>query len=182
MSGHSKWSQIKHQKGIADQKRAQVFSKLLNVISVAARTDPNPEFNPKLRTAIQKAKEANVPSDNIERALKRALETSGNIDELVLEAYGPGGSAILIEAVTDNKNRTVAEIKSILAKNNGKWAEPGSVLWAFEKTSRDGQNYWEAKFPQALNPEDSKKLTLLTSILKNDQDVQNIFTNTSTGL
>ena len=177
MSGHSKWSQIKHQKGITDQKRGQVFSKLLSAISIAARTNPNPEFNPKLRAAVQKAKDANVPNENIERALKRASDTSQDLEELVLEGYGPGGSAILIEAVTDNRNRTVSETKSILTKNSGKWAEPGSVLWAFEKVLKEGQSAWEAKFPQALTEGDLEKLKKLITVLEENSDILNVYTN-----
>jgi len=113
MSGHSKWSQIKHQKGVVDQKRGRLFSKLLKAITITARIESNPQFNPRLRAAIDKARENQVPADNIERAIKRSTEVTLNIEELILEAYGPGGIAILIQAATDNKNRAVAEIKKI---------------------------------------------------------------------
>ena len=135
MSGHSHWAGIKHKKEITDQKRAKVFSKLLAFISAAAKTEPNPDFNPRLRTAIATAKEMAVPQDNIERAIKKASEAGNNLEELLFEAYGPGGIAILIEAVSDNKNRAVQEIKTILKDHNGKWADSGSVQWAFEKTN-----------------------------------------------
>src|SRR3989344_1759085 len=122
MSGHSHWAGIKHKKGIADQKRGQLFSKLVSAITAAARGEPNPEFNPRLRTAIEKAREHNVPAENIERAVKRASEAGSAIEDLVMEAYGPGGAAIIIEATTDNRNRTVAEVKKILSDGGGKWA------------------------------------------------------------
>ncbi len=107
MSGHSHWAGIKHKKEITDQKRGKVFSKLLAAISAAAKSEPNPDFNPRLRTAIAKAKEVAVPQDNIERAVKRASEAGANLEELIFEAYGPGGIALIIEAIADNKNRVV---------------------------------------------------------------------------
>lgn len=174
MSGHSKWSQIKHQKEIADKKRGQNFSKLLKFISVAAKDDPNPKFNIRLKSAIQKAKDANVPNDTIDRAVKHASEEK-NLEELIFEAYGEGGIAILIEAITDNRNRTVAEIKSILNKNGGRWAESGSVRWAFEKNSETGE--WHSKFPQTLPEENLEKLKKLLNEIENHDDVQKIFTN-----
>src|SRR5579864_153859 len=112
MSGHSHWAGIKHKKEITDQKRGKVFSKLLAAISAAAKPEPNPEFNPRLRTAILKAKEASVPQENIEHAIKRAAEAGAALEELTFEAYGPGGVAIIIHAISDNRNRTVQEIKS----------------------------------------------------------------------
>ncbi len=175
MSGHSHWSGIKHKKGIADQKRGQIFSKLLAAISIAARTDPNPEFNPRLRTAVQKAREAKVPNENIERAIKRANEAGAAIEELLLGAIGPAGSQLLIEATTDNKNRTIAEIKKILNENNTKWAEFGSVAWAFQQ--KDGG--WQAKFPQQLNEEDKSKLAALVKVLEDHNDIQRVYANSN---
>lgn len=174
MSGHSKWSQIKHQKGATDQKRGKLFSKLLKAITIAARSEPNPQFNPRLRTAVLKARESLVPADNIDRAIKHASESGENIEELLMEAYGPGGTAILIEAATDSKNRTVSEIKKIITDGNGKWAEPGSVLWAFEQTPGSG---WKAKFPQPIPENQKQMLFLLTEELENHDDVQKIITN-----
>lgn len=177
MSGHSHWSGIKHKKEITDQKRGKVFSKLLALISAAAKSEPNPDFNPRLRAAIAKAKEASVPAENIERAIKRAADAGENLDELVFEAYGPGGSAILIEAISNNRNRAVQEIKTILRDHNGKWAESGSVLWAFEKTA-DG---WHAKFPQETADADKEKLAGLLEALEENDDVQNVYTNINFG-
>jgi YebC/PmpR family DNA-binding regulatory protein len=181
MSGHSHWAGIKHKKEATDQKRGQVFSKLLAAISAAAKTEQNPDFNPRLRTAVEKAKEAKVPADNILRAIKRASESEENLEELTFEAYGPGGTAILIEVVSDNKNRTVQEIKKILGSFGGKWAEAGSVRWAFDKTESGpstelGIN-WTAKFPQQLNDEDKSALRSLIGQLENQDDVQKVFTN-----
>ncbi|SRR5258708_4779750 len=177
MSGHSHWAGIKHKKEITDKKRGKVFSKLLALISVAAKTEPNPDFNPRLRTAIAKAREASVPQENIERAVKRASEVGAAMEELVFEAYGPGGTAVIIEAVSDNRNRTVQEIKLILKEHNGKWAETGSVRWAFEQGTPGAQDGWKAKFPQKLSGEDGEKLATLVAALDENDDAQNIFTN-----
>lgn len=173
MSGHSKWSQIKHKKGAADQKRGALFSKLLAAITAAAKTEPNPDFNPRLRAAIEKAKKENVPMENILRAIKRASETGGSLEELVIEAYGPGGAAMLIQATTDNKNRTIPEVKKILSEAGGKWAEPGSVRWAFEKTEAG----WQAKFLQSVSSEDKEKILGLIAALEEHGDVQEVHTN-----
>lgn len=173
MSGHSKWSQIKHQKGVTDQKRGELFSKLLNAVSIAAKGNPNPQFNPRLRAAILKAKENNVPLENIDRAIKRALESHKNLEELIFEAYGPGGAAILIKAVSDNKNRTIAEVKKILGESNGKWAESGSVIWAFEKTAEG----WRVKFNQPLDEEGKTKLKALLQDLRSQEDILEVYVN-----
>lgn len=136
MSGHSKWSQIKYKKSITDVKKGKIFSKLSREISVAAREKGgDPETNPKLRLVIEKAKEFNIPKENIERAIKRgAGELEGTtLEEVIYEAYGPGGIAIIIEGITDNKNRTLSEIKNILSIHNGKLAGGGSVSYLFEK-------------------------------------------------
>ncbi|MDD2753285.1 MAG: YebC/PmpR family DNA-binding transcriptional regulator [Candidatus Portnoybacteria bacterium] len=135
MSGHSKWSQIKHKKAITDAKKGKIFSKMVRLIAVAARAKgKDPESNPTLRTLIDTARSLNMPIENIERAIaKGAGELEGSkIEEFLLEAYGPGGSALLIEGATDNHNRTVSEIKYLLSEHNSKLANPGSVLWMFE--------------------------------------------------
>ena len=135
MSGHSKWATTKHQKAATDKKRSNLFTKLANLISVAARTGGDPTMNFSLRLAIDKAKAANMPRENIERAIKRGTgELAGQrIEEELYEAYGLSGTAILIEATTDNKNRAVAEIKSILNKFGGKLAGSGSVSYLFQR-------------------------------------------------
>jgi len=173
MSGHSHWAGIKHKKEITDQKRGKIFSKLLSAISAAAKTETNPDFNPRLRTAIAKAKEASVPAENIERAIKKAAEAS-DLEELIFEAYGPGGSAILVEALSNSRNRTVQEMKTILRDYNGKWAEAGSVRWAFEPAAEGG---WQAKFPQDIPEEEKPKLITLLEALEDNDDVQTVYTN-----
>jgi len=136
MSGHSKWSKIKWQKAITDAKKGKIFSKIARMISVAAKEKgPDPETNPKLRLAMEKAHEANMPKDNVERAIKKGVgqDTSTILEEFIYEAYGPEGVALIIEGITDNKNRTTGEIKNILARHQGKLASQGSVLWLFDR-------------------------------------------------
>ena len=136
MSGHSKWHQIRHKKAIVDARKGKLFTKLIKEITVAARQGGgNPDHNPRLRLAIQNAKAANMPWENIERAIKRGTgELPGVVyEEVVYEGYGPGGVALYIESTTDNKNRTVAEIRNILHRHNGNMGEAGSVSWIFER-------------------------------------------------
>lgn len=136
MSGHSKWATIKRKKGAADAKRGKVFSKLIKEITIAARMGGgDPTGNPRLRQAIDAAKAQNMPQDNVNRAIKRG---TGDLDgvsyeETIYEAYGPGGVAMLIQVLTDNKNRTVAEIRHLLSKGGGNMGESGSVAWIFQK-------------------------------------------------
>jgi YebC/PmpR family DNA-binding regulatory protein len=136
MSGHSKWSTIKRKKGAADAKRGKVFTKIIKEIMVAARMGGGDiNANPRLRTAVLAAKAENMPRDNIDRAIKKGTgELEGvNYEEITYEGYGPGGVAMLVEVLTDNKNRTVAEVRHILAKQNGNLGEGGCVSWVFEK-------------------------------------------------
>jgi YebC/PmpR family DNA-binding regulatory protein len=136
MSGHSKWSQIKRQKGAADAKRAQVFTRLGRELTIAAKhSGPDPEANPRLRLAIDHARDANMPKETIERAIKRGTghEAGGaELQEVLYEGYGPGGTAVLVEALTDNRNRTAAEVRNVFAKAGGNLGESGSVAWLFE--------------------------------------------------
>lgn len=135
MARHSHWAKIKGKKSLLDAKKGQIFSKLAREIEIAARSGGNPDFNPRLRVAIEKAKEAKMPMENIERAIKRGTgEIAGEkIEEVLYEAYGPGGIAILIEGITDNKNRTLNEIKNILQRFGGKLVSEGGVRWMFER-------------------------------------------------
>lgn len=135
MSGHSHWQNIRAKKQSEDARKSKVFSKLSRLISIAAREGGDPEENFKLRQAIEKAKEEDMPSDTIERAIKRGTGELEGIEykEMTLEAYGPGKSAILIDIITDNSNRTIADIKQLLDKREGKLAEPGSVRYLFER-------------------------------------------------
>ncbi len=136
MSGHNKWSSIKHKKGAADAKRGRIFTKLIKEITVAARMGGgDPDANPRLRTAIAAAKSENMPKDNIERAVKKGTgELEGvSYEENTYEGYGPGGAAIFLESVTDNKNRAVADIRHIFSKSGGNLGENGCVAWMFDK-------------------------------------------------
>ena len=135
MSGHSKWSTIKRQKGVADAKRGAIFTKMSKEIEAAARSgDPDPAVNFKLRLAVQKARDHNMPVDNIERAIKRASGALGGIQptEHNYEGYGPSGTAILIEVLTDNKNRTTAEVRNVFSRGGGNLGENGCVTWIFQ--------------------------------------------------
>lgn len=138
MSGHSKWSNIKHKKAAADAKRGKVFTKLIRELTVAARLGGDPNTNPRLRMAISAAKNQNMPKDTIERAIKRGTGEIGGeeLHEIIYEGYGPGGSAVLVEVLTDNKNRTVSDVRRIFTKYGGNLGESGCVSWTFEKKGR----------------------------------------------
>jgi YebC/PmpR family DNA-binding regulatory protein len=135
MSGHSKWATIKHKKGALDAKRGKIFTRLIKEIAMAARNGGDPEKNPRLRTAIAAAKAENMPADNIKRAIQRGTgELPGaTYEEFQLEGYGPGGVAVLVELSTDNRNRTVSEIRHVFGKHGGNLGEAGSVAWMFHK-------------------------------------------------
>src|SRR5213595_1042473 len=135
MSGHSKWATIKHKKGALDAKRGKIFTRLIKEISMAAKSGGDPEKNPRLRTAVLAAKQENMPADNIKRAIQRGTgELPGvSYEEAIFEAYGPGGVAVLVDISTDNRNRTVSEIRHAFSKNGGNMAEAGAVSWMFHK-------------------------------------------------
>jgi len=138
MSGHSKWATIKHKKAALDAKRGKTFTRIIKEITIAARSGGDPDGNPRLRTAILAAKAVSMPSDNIKKAVMRGtgeLE-GGQIDEVMFEGYGPGGAAVLVNVATDNRNRTVAEIRHVFSKNGGNMGEQGSVAWMFERKSQ----------------------------------------------
>jgi YebC/PmpR family DNA-binding regulatory protein len=158
MSGHSKWSSIKHKKGAADAKRGKLFTKLARAITVAARDGGgDPDGNPALATAVQKARDASMPKDNIQRAIDRGTGVGADadaIERVVFEGYGPGGTAVLVEALTDNRNRTSAEVRHAFSKHNGSLGEPGSVAWIFEKRGVvvvDGARYGEDDLIAAID-------------------------------
>jgi YebC/PmpR family DNA-binding regulatory protein len=135
MSGHSKWATIKHKKAALDSKRGKVFTRIIKEIMIAARSGGDPEMNPRLRTAVTAAKGVSMPQENIKRAIMRGtgeLE-GGQIDEIMFEGYGPGGAAVLVLVATDNRNRTVSEIRHVFSKNGGNLGELGSVAWMFER-------------------------------------------------
>lgn len=153
MSGHSKWATTKHQKAITDAKRAKNFTKLLKEITVAAKLgDPNPDFNPRLRMAVDAAKKASMPKQNIESAIKKASSSAAgeNWDEMRYEGYGPNGIAIIVEALTDNKNRTAASIRSTFTKYGGNMGETGSVGFMFNKVGLIGYEGSVAKEDEML--------------------------------
>ncbi len=138
MSGHSKWATIKHKKAATDAKRGKIFTRLIKEIQIAARSGGDPDGNPRLRTAITAAKNVSMPQDNIKKAIMRGtgeLE-GGQIDEIMFEGYGPGGAAVLVMVATDNRNRTVSEIRHMFGKNGGNLGEQGSVAWMFERKSQ----------------------------------------------
>ena len=138
MSGHSKWATIKHKKAALDAKRGKSFTRIIKEIMIAARSGGDPDGNPRLRTAILAAKAVSMPSDNIKKAVMRGtgeLE-GGQIEEVMFEGYGPGGAAVLVNVATDNRNRTVADIRHAFSKNGGNMGEQGSVAWMFERKSQ----------------------------------------------
>lgn len=138
MSGHSKWATIKHKKAALDSKRGKIFTRLIKEIMIAARNGGDPDSNARLRTAISAAKAVSMPADNIKRAIMRGtgeLE-GGQIDEIMFEGYGPGGAAVLVAVATDNRNRTVSEIRHAFSKNGGNMGEQGSVSWMFDRKSQ----------------------------------------------
>src|SRR5208282_3122868 len=138
MSGHSKWATIKHKKAALDAKRGKTFTRIIKEIMIAARNGGDPDGNPRLRTAILAAKNVSMPSDNIKKAVMRGtgeLE-GGQIDEVMFEGYGPGGAAVLVSVATDNRNRTVSDIRHAFSKNGGNLGEQGSVAWMFERKSQ----------------------------------------------
>src|SRR5580693_2132186 len=158
MSGHSKWASIKHKKAIVDQRRGQHFTKLTRANTVAAREGGgDPDGNPSLALAIQKARDASMPKDNIERAIQKGTGAGvdgENFETVVYEGYGPGGVAMLIEALTDNRNRTAADVRHIFGKHGGSLGEPGSVAYLFDKQGViviDGERYGEDDLIAAID-------------------------------
>jgi len=176
MSGHSKWHSIKHKKASADAKRGKLFTRLIKEISVAARLGGGDvESNPRLRGAVQTAKGANMPQDNIKRAIMKGTgELPGQIYESIsYEGYGPGGVAVLIEVLTDNKNRTVAELRRIFSKQGGNLAETGSVQWMFERKGSIAINQKEVSEEQLLEI----VLEAGAEDLESHEDIFNVYTS-----
>ncbi|MEX1064097.1 MAG: YebC/PmpR family DNA-binding transcriptional regulator [Candidatus Paceibacterota bacterium] len=172
MSGHSKWSQIKHKKGISDQKKGQVFSKLAKRITVAAKNGADPSVNFKLQSAIDEARAANMPKDNIDRAIKRVSEKdSAALNEMVIQGMGPFSIAIIVEAITDNTNRTIGEIKNVFSKNDVKMVPENSLNWMFDAN-------WNPHSPLEISDESVKqKIDKLFEELNSHDDVGNVHTN-----
>ena len=175
MSGHSKWAQIKRKKAVTDAQKSKEFAKLLRKITVAAKTaGADPNRNPALRAAIDKAREANTPSSNIDRAILRGAGAGKDaLEEVLFEAYGPAGAAILIEGVTDSKNRASQEVKHVLSEHNAKLAGPGSARFLFQKTPSG----WEPITPLLVDDAAKKALANLFEKLDDLDDVSDIYTN-----
>jgi YebC/PmpR family DNA-binding regulatory protein len=176
MSGHNKWSKIKNKKAVTDAQKSKIFGKLVRFITVESKKAKGDINAPGLRTAIEKAKEANVPSDNIERAIKKGSGgEGGEMEQITYEAYGPGGCALIIEALTENRNKAAQEIKHILSENGFELATPGSAAWAFEK--QVGGSGWAPKNTMTISDEDGEKLDVLIEELEENDEVQEVFTN-----
>jgi len=174
MSGHNKWSKIKHKKAATDAQKSKVFGKLARLIAVESKIAGGDINSPGLRTAIEKAKKENMPSDNIDRAVKKGAGSDmTQMDAVLYEAYGPGGCAIVIEGLTDNKNRISAEVKHTLSKNGLSLAAQGSATWAFEKTNGG----WEPKTMAPVSEGDGVKLNKVIEELEENDDIQNVYTN-----
>ncbi len=173
MAGHNKWSKIKRQKEKTDGQKAKVFGKMVKLISVEAKKANGNISSPGLKAAIEKAKSFNVPNDNIERAIKKSSEAK-EMELVVYEAYGPGGCAMIIEALTDNKNRANQEIKTIMSKNGFQMAGIGAASWAF---SHNPGEDWIPTSTIPLSEEDGEKLSKLIDELEESDEVNDIYTN-----
>lgn len=172
MSGHNKWAQIKHKKAITDAKKGAAFSKLVRAITLAARGNPDPATNIRLRGEVERARAVNMPNENIERAIKKVADKdSAALAELQVELIGPGGVAIIVHAITDSSNRTINELKQLVSKAGGRMVPPGSLQWMFQKTEH-------GLVPTAPVPvSDPDALNTLIGLLDEHDDVQNVFTN-----
>ncbi len=177
MSGHNKWSQIKHKKDITDAKKSKIFSKLVRYINVEAKLVKGDINAPGLRAAVEKAKKVNMPSENIERAIKKASESGTQMESIAYEAYGPGGVGIIIETLTDSKNRTVQDIKHILTKNGFALGGVGSVVWSFTKEKTLEGIIWKPNMFTPISDTDLELLDKLVDELEENDDVQEVYTN-----
>jgi YebC/PmpR family DNA-binding regulatory protein len=174
MSGHNKWSQIKRQKGVSDAKKSKMFSKFGRLLVIEAKKAGGNLSSPSLKAVIDRAKAANMPNDTIDRALKKAAtDKSAAMDSITYESYGPGGCAIVIEALTDNRNKAAQEIKFILSKYGSSLAGIGAATWAFKKTGTT----WEAQTTVPLEDADIATLEKLVDELEENDEVQEVFTN-----
>jgi YebC/PmpR family DNA-binding regulatory protein len=174
MSGHNKWSQIKRQKGVTDAAKSKIFSKMARNISVEAKKAGGNRNSPGLRAAIEKARAVNMPNDNIDRAINKASDSAPS-ERIVYEAYGPGGVALIIDTLSDNRNKSTQEVKHALSEHSGNLAEMGAASWAFEKT---GEGY-APTMSVDLEDADLEKLEKLVEALEALDDVQEVFTNAS---
>ncbi|HUQ30150.1 MAG TPA: YebC/PmpR family DNA-binding transcriptional regulator [Candidatus Paceibacterota bacterium] len=176
MAGHSKWAQIKRQKAVTDAVKSRVFARFARLIALESKKAAGSVSAPALAAVITRAKAANMPKDNIERAVaKGASKDSGDLEQVVYEAYGPSGTAVIVDALTDSRNRTTQAIKLILTQNNLELAAPGAAAWAFTK-SADG-SYTPNEPLMDVSGEDEEKLAGLLSSLDEQEDVQTVYTN-----
>jgi YebC/PmpR family DNA-binding regulatory protein len=176
MSGHSKWAQIKRQKAVTDSAKSRVFSRFARLITLEAKKSAGNTSAPGLVSVVARAKAANMPKDNIERAiLKGSSKDANDLEEVAYEAYGPGGVALIIDALTDNRNRTTQEIKHLLSKNEIELGVPGAASWAF--TKNPGGGFTPNEPLMEIAGEDETKLSDLLSLLDEHDDVQVIYTN-----
>jgi len=174
MSGHNKWTQIKRQKAKTDSQKSKIFGKFARLITEAAKKAKGNVSDPSLKAAIENAKSFNMPNENIDRAVKKATEAGGAaMESIIYEAYGPGGCALIIEALTDNRNKAAQEVKFILGKHDLSLAGIGAAAWAFEKTNEG----WVPKQTTPLGEEDSATLLKLIDDLEECEEVQEVFTN-----
>ena len=178
MSGHNKFSQIKHQKASEDAKRSKLFSILGKMISVQSRLASGDASSPGLRVAIEKARKQNMPKDNIERALSRGTGKDSALEEVIYEAFGPGGVAIIITGITDSKNRTSNEIKNILSEHGGSLGGPGATMWAFSTTRNEsGEITYSPITTISISEEDKNKLASLIETLEDHEDIKQVSIN-----
>lgn len=173
MAGHNKWAQIKRQKEKTDAQKSKIFSKFARLISLEAKKAGGNISSPGLKAVIERAKAVNMPNDNIERAIKKATEQSTAMESILYEAYGPGGCAMIIDVLTDNRNKAAQEVKHILSRNGYSLAGIGSVTWAFEKTAEG----WVPKTTVQLGDEDLKALDTIVNELEDNDDVQAVYIN-----
>lgn len=174
MAGHNKWSKIKHKKAATDAHKSKVFSKYARLITVESKKASGNTSSPSLRAAIEKARAANMPKDNIDRAVaKGKTGTAHTLVEVIYEAYGPGGVALIITGLTDNRNRTAAEIKHLLSQHSLELAAPGSAAWAFTK----GASGWSPRSTVEISEADGDRLASVARALEEHDDVHNVFVN-----
>ncbi|MFA6397872.1 MAG: YebC/PmpR family DNA-binding transcriptional regulator [Candidatus Paceibacterota bacterium] len=173
MSGHNKWSKIKRKKEVTDAKKSKIFSKVVRLITVESKITGGNINSPGLKTAIEKAKEVNMPADNIERAIKKGSEPSVQMESITYEAYGHGGVGLIIDVLTDNRNKSAQEVKHILSKNNCSLAGIGAVTWSFKKEGAE----WIPTTTIPISDEDGEKLEKLIDDLEENDDVQEVYTN-----
>lgn len=175
MSGHNKYSKIKHKKALTDAKKSKIFSKFSRLITLESQKAQGNTSSPGLKAIIERAHEVNMPNDSIDRAIKKGVtDKQGSMEPITYEAYGPGGCAIIIDTLTDNRNKTAQEVKHILSKNGFEIATPGGATWAFEKKTGEG---WIPHTSVQISEEDGIILEKLVEELEDNDDIQDIYTN-----